>query len=417
MTISTFGRLRLAAGSALTALGAHPVRTALAACGVVMGTAAYAAGRMLSDGVYELARVELARSGRGGEIRIVPLRARRIDLVEVAATTAVRFEQDDIGSLRRTLAAGAIVWIQDSGAVVSQIGARDRGISVIGLASDEVAVWREPLLVGRTPYFEAGAASDSDRVLLSFRLASLLFPKEPKSQAVDRVVGIANRRLRIVGVVDSTAKEKRLVIWMRRETARALDPKVEEVLVVRPSPSGPVDSVHALVARIDRWITLARPHWKGTIHVSAPDAGILESMRRRAELLRIALGSFSILIMLVAATGIANVILASALERTREIGIRKAVGARFRDIFLQFLAEALTLAGLSGAVGVAAGTAGASLIAWYVRWDTGQPIYPRLHLDIVLSALCLAILAGIVAGVMPAVHAARIAPIDAIETE
>ena len=108
-----------------------------------------------------------------------------------------------------------------------------------------------------------------------------------------------------------------------------------------------------------------------------------------------------------------NIMLASIKERVREIGVRKALGARRRDIFLQLMAEAFTISALGGVLGVAAGVGLISLLTWLLP---GQP--PPVLLP---SAMALgfgaSLVTGIVAGVYPAVTAARLDPIEALGYE
>jgi len=106
-----------------------------------------------------------------------------------------------------------------------------------------------------------------------------------------------------------------------------------------------------------------------------------------------------------------NIMLVSVAERTREIGVRVAVGARMRDIRRQFLAEALSLGSVGGLVGVAAGVAASQVMRHTLNWPMA------LSLETVAIAVGFAIAAGVVFGYYPAVAAARLDPIEALRTE
>jgi putative ABC transport system permease protein len=103
--------------------------------------------------------------------------------------------------------------------------------------------------------------------------------------------------------------------------------------------------------------------------------------------------------------------LVSVTERTREIGLRRAVGARSRDILQQFLIEAITLASIGGLIGVLLGMGGAQLIARLAGW----PI--ELSLSAILLAVSFAAVIGIFFGFYPARKAARMSPIEALRHE
>jgi ABC-type antimicrobial peptide transport system permease subunit len=123
------------------------------------------------------------------------------------------------------------------------------------------------------------------------------------------------------------------------------------------------------------------------------------------------LGAIAAISLLVGGIGVMNIMLVSVLERTREIGIRKALGARERDIWGQFLAEAafLTLAG--GIIGVILGWVISSIVS-----RTGL-ITTVVSADIVLLAVSVSVGIGLFFGFYPAWHASRLNPIDALRSE
>jgi putative ABC transport system permease protein len=132
---------------------------------------------------------------------------------------------------------------------------------------------------------------------------------------------------------------------------------------------------------------------------------------------KLLMGAITGVSLLVGGIGIMNVLLASVAERTREIGIRKAAGARDRDILVQFLAEAVTITGAGATVGVALGLAIAFLTAWIMRLQTNAPVHAAVTPGTILFAAGLSVLIGLVFGLYPALRAARLSPIDAIRHE
>lgn len=162
-------------------------------------------------------------------------------------------------------------------------------------------------------------------------------------------------------------------------------------------------------------------------HRVAQDDFIIQSQR---DMLQIAgqitgimtalLGSIAGISLVVGGIGIMNIMLVSVTERTREIGIRKAVGARRRDILLQFLIEAMTVSGVGGLVGIALGAGlafGISQIDISGGTGTPQRLQTLITSDAVLLAVGVSLAVGLFFGIYPAMRAARLHPIEALRYE
>jgi putative ABC transport system permease protein len=123
------------------------------------------------------------------------------------------------------------------------------------------------------------------------------------------------------------------------------------------------------------------------------------------------LGAIASVSLLVGGIGIMNIMLVSVTERTREIGIRMAVGAREKDILLQFLIEAVVLALTGGAFGILTGVGGSSLISYFAGWST--IVLPSA----IMMAFGFSAAVGIFFGFYPARKASRLDPIEALRYE
>ena len=131
----------------------------------------------------------------------------------------------------------------------------------------------------------------------------------------------------------------------------------------------------------------------------------------QTQTLSLLLGSVALISLIVGAIGIANVMLVSVTERTREIGIRMAVGARGRDVLFQFLIEAVLLSIVGGVIGLGLGAGIAHYMASKGEWQT------MLSPGVMGATMALAGAAGVVAGFYPALRASRLDPIEALRFE
>ncbi|MFP4355118.1 MAG: ABC transporter permease [Phycisphaerae bacterium] len=155
---------------------------------------------------------------------------------------------------------------------------------------------------------------------------------------------------------------------------------------------------------------LARFHDRPDYTVRVPLAQI-RAMAEQRRFWNITLFGIAAISLVVGGIGIMNIMLASVTERTREIGIRRALGARRGDIVLQFLVEAVALTTLGGLVGIALGKAAPSLIEDFMDF---RPVVANWTL---LLPFAMAILVGLISGLYPAMRAARLDPITALRHE
>jgi putative ABC transport system permease protein len=138
---------------------------------------------------------------------------------------------------------------------------------------------------------------------------------------------------------------------------------------------------------------------------------ILAASEQSQKMLTILFGAVASISLIVGGIGIMNIMLVSVTERTREIGIRMAIGARQRDILLQFLAEAVLLTLLGGLIGMAIGIGGATLISQFFGWPT------MISSKAILLAFAFSGGVGIFFGFYPARKAAGLNPIEALRYE
>lgn len=245
-------------------------------------------------------------------------------------------------------------------------------------------------------------------------VANTLFPY---SNAVDQEVSINGRGYRVVGVLaerdvflvgaeDPNNENK--AVYLPYLTLRKLYPEVKDNFVMAQARPGQmkqaVEEIRELLRR------------RRKVAFGAPDNfGISTSEQIISQFGAITGGVFALMVaissvgLLIGGIGVMNIMLVSVTERTKEIGVRKAIGARRQDIILQFLIEAATLTGVGGLLGIIVG----SLIALGIQ--TIMPTYIPLWSPIVGFGVSVGL--GVIFGLWPAWKAARLNPIEALRYE
>ena len=163
-------------------------------------------------------------------------------------------------------------------------------------------------------------------------------------------------------------------------------------------------------AKIARGILNVTHHAAGDFTIVVP-AELLAEQRRTEQLFNTVMVAIASISLLVGGIGIMNIMLAAILERTREIGVRRAVGARQRDIVRQFVIEAVLISFAGGLLGIAVGFGMSELIAWFAGWST------VVTAASILLAFAVSLSVGLVFGIYPAMKAARLDPVEAIRYE
>jgi len=285
--------------------------------------------------------------------------------------------------------------------------------------------------VARGRFFsEKDMDENSSVCVVSSEMVRALFPLE---SPIGKDVRVGGEYYKVIGVMEASAYEANSDeasanqgkpaahrMFIPLETARS---RYGEVLVRRRAGSTEAERVelHELtvkVAAIDKVTSTAdaikavlqRNHRKKDYDVVVP-LELLRSAERTKQIFNIVLGSIAAISLLVGGIGIMNIMLASVTERTREIGIRRALGARRRDIVVQFLVETVILSGTGGILGVVMGV----IIPFIVSYAAGMKTIVTFWAP--MLAFTISALVGVVFGIYPALRAAKMDPVEALRHE
>ena len=222
----------------------------------------------------------------------------------------------------------------------------------------------------------------------------------PQATAESQVEGLENddRNNLIVSPMNSA---------MRRfqDSNSYLKDEIDGIFVRVRNDADPIET-----AEIVRAILTATHNDAGDFSVVVP-AGLLAQREQQQFIFEVVMICIAGISLLVGGIGIMNIMLATVLERTREIGIRRAIGARQRDIVRQFLIEAVLISIVGGLIGIAAGFGGSQVISRIAGWST------VVTAASIFVAFGVSVFIGLLFGIYPAVQAAKLDPIEAIRYE
>ena len=395
----------------------NPLRTGLSTLGVIMGIASVIATLALADGLERYARQQVAAKTDVQSITVTSKTEEVRDGFLLPNQTYAVFHLYDAQDLRTYLTPGTEVTMTIGGeVVVTAPVAAPREASLTATLANYLNFGMKNVEAGR--YFtEAEVAHDVPVVVLSHKLAAELSPDRRAASMLGRQVRIHGRTFTTVGVMPSVPGETTFQVFLPlRAAALALGLKqaITPAIVVR-APS--IEEVDETRNQIIDWLATRYRDWDRRVSI-AVSLERLEETRRNLATLRLVLGAFASIALVVGGVGIMNVLLASVAERTREIGVRKALGARKRDILVQFLAESVAVAFMGTSIGTAVGLSLAFAAAWVVRWRVPTAsLYAAFTPATLGVAILSAVTIGLTFGTYPALIAARLSPIDAIRHE
>ncbi len=276
--------------------------------------------------------------------------------------------------------------------------------------------WRMPqvasIKVAEGRFIDARDEADHGQVcVIGQEIRRNLFGYGP---ALGKQLKVNDVWLTVIGILGANAEGTSMdaqEIWipvstaMRKFDRDPLDAPVDELLVEMREGVSTRDASKLIEPLLDRLHGGADDY-----DIVIPEA-LLEQSRQTQRIFSIVMGSIAGISLLVGGIGIMNIMLASVLERTREIGIRRAIGARKSDIRAQFVIESFTISVIGGLSGIIIGIALAKVVAAYAGWPT-VITFGSLFLSTFVS-----VTVGLVSGIYPAARAAELNPIEALRYE
>jgi putative ABC transport system permease protein len=409
-------RVRATAHLALLALLANKARTGLTMLGVVIGVAAVVT--MMAVGAGAQARVEGQIRSLGSNLIIVLSGSITTGGVRLGAGSQLTITEDDARAIEREVDSVQVAAPMVRGGVQVIAGNANWSTALFGVTPGFLEARDWETAAGR-PLIQEDVDGVSKVTLLGQTVAQNLFGD---TDPIGQVIRVKKIPLTVIGVLArkgqsaqgqdqddtllvplSTAKKK--VLGTSQADARAIGSILVKVRAAT-AMKGAEQDIRTLLRQRHR----LQPGQDDDFTLRNLSE-ILESQEASSRVLSLLLAAIASVSLVVGGIGIMNIMLVSVTERTREIGLRRAVGARRRDILIQFLIEAVTVSLAGGLIGIALGFGTAWAIGYFAGWLA--PVQARA----VIPAFLFAAAVGVFFGFYPARKASRLNPIDALRYE
>ncbi len=397
---------------ALRALRRNTMRSILTALGIIIGVGAVIA--MVSIGNGAKAQVQNAIAGLGDNLIIVSPQSLNTGGVRGGAGTGVTLVPADADAIVADLQIGSnkvmsvSPYIGGGGFQVLANGLNWRPASLLGVGPDwpDIRSWR---VADGNFFSEEDVKSAAKVAVLGKTTADTLFPE---GNAIGQMIRIGSIPFKVIGLMDTKGfnnnQDQDDVVMlpytshMKRLTRRT---NVSSIYVKARNED--------VVDRVKQDLTdLLTQRRNGVIDFQVQDQAEIAALRNQATTtMTYLLGAIAGVSLLVGGIGIMNIMLVSVTERTREIGIRLALGAHGKDVLTQFLIEAILLSSMGGLLGVALGIGGSTIAGKYAGWAV-EPSTSAMVIAVAFSSMV-----GVFFGFYPARKAASMDPIEALRYE
>lgn len=413
---------RSAVGASAIGIGSlreNMLRTVLSMLGVIIGVAALVSVISLGDVMQGFVRGELDRTT---DLQMITLTAQTRMLVDGEWTPLhdyPEFRQADMEDLAATLPLirGSAIQLNGEAHVNWPKAGTHRRASIAAVTAGIEAFGGAKLEAGRL-FSPAEVTHNAGVIVLSYKLADELSGGRGATAMLDEFVRVRGRPRQVIGIFASQKGE-------RGYSARV--PFTGAASVFGPGVSlrtpqifikaGSVEAIAATKGHIQDWLATRYRGWQQTVEIGTREQQLDQTLEAFG-IMKFFLGALAGISLLVGGIGIMNIMLANVTERTREIGVRKAIGARGQDIHVQFLTEAVAVSCFGSFLGVILGALITAGIVLGIRvWSKAESLSFAMSPQTVLTAAVAAVVIGLSFGTYPARRAARLSPIDAIRHE